>query len=91
MDPAFTKDFAAAFDLPPVRRDLLSVKPTDAALSVSYDAAIRARTWLDPDPAASNVAFQNMVESVSSGRKDVSNSVESFNTELTAGLAPYKK
>src|SRR3989339_335330 len=51
-------EFAKFFTLPPVRRDLLAQKPTDAAQTVFYDAAIRSRTWLDPKPELSNEAFQ---------------------------------
>ena len=83
-DANASKAFASAFNLPPVRRDQLRSKPTDAALSVFYDAAIRSRTWLDPKPAQSDKAFQNMVESVSSGRFDVGGAVMKMNSELVA-------
>lgn len=80
------QQFADAFDLPPVRRDLLARKPTDAALSVFYDAAIRARTWLDPKPEISDRSFQSMVESVSSGRENVSSAISKLQTDLEAAL-----
>lgn len=90
IDQNAAKDFAAAYDLPPVRRDLLAIKPTDAALSVFYDAAIRSRTWLDPKPEVTDKAFKDMVESISSGRLDVSKSVATLNAELSSALIPYK-
>lgn len=89
-DPDPAKDFAASFDLPPVIRKYLATRPTDAALSVFYDAAIRGRTWLDPRPGASNEAFRAMVESVSSGRIDVSKAVRDLNDELDTLLKAYK-
>lgn len=89
VDQNSAKDFASAYDLPPVRRDLLANKPSDAALAVFYDAAIRSRTWLDPKPEATDKAFKDMVESISSGREDVSTAVTQLHTELTSALAPY--
>lgn len=83
------KDFAAAYGIPPVRRDLLAVPPTDAAMAVFFEAAIRARTWLDPKPEISDKAFQTMVESVSSGRNDTATAVAKLNTELDAALSRY--
>ena len=88
LDPA--KDFAAAFDLPPVLRKYLATPPADAALSVFYDAAIRGRTWLDPKPAESREAFRTMVESVSSGRTDVSKAIGDLNDELDSLLKAYQ-
>ncbi len=85
------KDFAAAFRLPPVIRKYLAVRPTDAALSVFYDAAIRGRTWLDPRPEASSEAFRTMVESVSSGRNTVSGALGALNQELGALVKPYQR
>ncbi|HEY4496321.1 MAG TPA: extracellular solute-binding protein [Candidatus Paceibacterota bacterium] len=54
--------------LPPVRRDLLVVKPTDAYGALFYDSALKSRGWLDPDYWATSAAFKEMIESVSSGK-----------------------
>lgn len=90
QDAAPEKGFAAAFNLPPVIRAALAEHPTDAALATFYDAAIRGRTWLDPKPELSDKAFQTMVESVSSGRNDVSEAVDRLNRDLFSALAPYQ-
>jgi ABC-type glycerol-3-phosphate transport system substrate-binding protein len=90
LDPKFAAAFAEVFNLPPVRRDQLSQKPTDAVMSVLYDAAIRARTWLDPKPEASDEAFRDAIESVSSGRTEVSAAIGKLNTSLQSLLAPYR-
>lgn len=82
-------DFAAAFNLPPVIRVYLSERPTDSALSVFYDAAIRGRTWLDPKPELSNRAFQTVVESISSGRNDIQSALTGLNASLASALSPY--
>jgi len=89
VDKNAAKDFASAYNLPPVRRDLLANKPNDAALAVFYDAAIRSRTWLDPKPETTDKAFKNMVESISSGRQDVDAAVSQLNSELIAALSVY--
>ncbi len=82
--------FAATYSLPPVRRDLLNKRPTDATLSVFYDSAIRARTWLDPRPEESDKAFRTAVESVSSGRHDVTQSIIDLSDQLQSALRPYQ-
>jgi ABC-type glycerol-3-phosphate transport system substrate-binding protein len=84
-------DFAAAFSLPPVRRDLLANRPTDSTLSVFYDSAIRSRTWLDPKPEESDKAFRLMVESVSSGKNTIDLAIIYLNTALDTLLKPYKE
>ena len=89
LDPEPARDFALAFDLPPVRRDLLAQKPLDAVMSNFYDAAIRSRTWLDPKPELSDAAFQRMVESVSSGRIGITGAIGELNAQLTSALAVY--
>ena len=85
-----SEQFASAFSLPPVRRDLLSVRPTDTALSVFYDSAIRARTWLDPRPEESDKAFRTAVESVSSGRHDTNQAIIELSNQLQSSLRPYQ-
>src|SRR3989344_8822100 len=44
------KGIAEATKLPPVRRDLLAVRPTDPIQSVFYGSALIARAWHDPSP-----------------------------------------
>ena len=57
--------------LPPVRRDLISVHPTDAELSVFYDSALISRGWYDPSPAETNSIFMEMFDNVTSGRSSM--------------------
>lgn len=89
MDPKFSAGFTQSFNLPPVRRDLLALPPSDAVMSVLYDSAIRSRSWLDPRPEKSEEAFSDAVETVSSGRSDVSTAVANLNSALSSLLAPY--
>lgn len=69
--------------LPPVRRDLLSQRPTDAYRSVFYDSAIRSHAWLDPDPKASDLIFAQMIDAITSGRERTSAAVVRASRELT--------
>ncbi len=67
--------FSEVRGLPPPRRDLLLERPTDAVLSVFYDAALQSRGWLDPDTFATRGIFGEAVESVTSGRARVGEAV----------------
>ncbi len=81
-----SKDNEAAFSkvlaLPPVRRDLLSEKPLDAAGPVFYDAALQAHGWLDPDSGATQGIFSEMIEAVTSGRSRVSEALSNANSRF---------
>lgn len=68
--------------LPPVRRDLLSVRQTDAYQVVFYNSAIKARSWLDPNPDATNSIFREMIESITSGRVRTGEAINRANNEI---------
>lgn len=71
--------------LPPARRDLLAKQQTDAIQPYFYDAALRSRSWLDPEVNQSGTAFSDMVEGLSSGRFPVPDRGANFlRQELTA-------
>jgi multiple sugar transport system substrate-binding protein len=59
---------AQTFDLPPVRRDTVVDTKASAAKSVFMQSALIARSWLDPQPAETDIIFQTMIESVASGK-----------------------
>ena len=54
--------------LPPARSDLLSRGATDPTMSVFYQAAIIGRNWFDFDSARTKTIFEQMVNSVLTGR-----------------------
>lgn len=68
--------------LPPARRDLLAIEQTTAISSVFYNSAIISKAWLDPDSAQTKMIFKNMVESVTSGRANLSEAVSTASAEL---------
>ncbi len=74
--------FSESFSLPPARRDLLAVKPTDVSGSVFYESALQARSWLDPRPEATATIFQDLIESVTSGRLRLSEALRTAHGRL---------
>src|SRR3989338_179713 len=68
--------------LPPVRRDLLSTRPTDATLSIFYDSALQSKGWLDPDTTATGLIFREAIESVTSGRARTAEAVKKADREI---------
>lgn len=52
--------------LPPARIDLISVRPSDAILSVFYDSAIISRAWHDPAAGETNTLFMTMIDDINS-------------------------
>lgn len=72
--------------LPPIRRDMLANKPSDAFRSVFYTSALISSTWIDPEPLASSNIFRDMVESVTSGKSRVLEAVSRADQELNALL-----
>lgn len=79
----FAKYWSDTFSLPPIRRDLLSEKPTDSFGVVGYDSALIARGWLDPDGKKTKDLFRDMVENVSSGWQTTSGAVSDFSSKLS--------
>lgn len=67
---------AASTGLPPVRRDMLKANPSDPYQIIFYNSAIRARSWLDPNPQESSRIFQDMIESITGGALEVGSAVE---------------
>lgn len=77
---------ANALRIPPVRRDLLGVTPSDPYLVVFYRAALQSYSWMDLDASGSDDVFRRMVESVTSGRARIGDAVSRANDELQAVL-----
>lgn len=86
LEPEYVTNFSSEFNLPPVRRDILGVPQTNALNAVSYDSAIRARTWLDPRPDQTSRAFAEMVESISSGRSNAQDAISVLSGKIQASL-----
>lgn len=67
--------------LPPVRRDMIASGSTDPYLSIFYDSALISKGWLDTNKSQSTSLFKNIVESVTSGRKNSSQALQDGSDE----------
>ena len=76
-------NISAALELPPVRRDLISLAPGNAKLAVFYDSALISRGWYDPSPSESNLVFMAMFDSVTSGRNSMAEALAVANGSLS--------
>ncbi len=68
--------------LPAVRTDILSQPATNAYMSVFNRAAIQSQTWFDPNSAETDRIFAEMIESVTSGRKKITDSISEARQRL---------
>lgn len=85
-EPSSVKAIEAVTGLPPIRRDLLSDRPTNPARVVFYDSALIARSWIDPDPLSSANTFKDVVESITSGKSRTDEALSRAENELTSQL-----
>jgi len=69
-------------DLPPVRRDLLNAESGSAYKSVFNSSSLISKIFIDPDKNVTQEIFQSMIESVTSGRTTISESVTRAQLEL---------
>jgi ABC-type glycerol-3-phosphate transport system substrate-binding protein len=72
--------------LPPVRRDLLASRPTDAYRAVFYNSALQSTSWIDPDPNASMNTFRTLITSITSGQSKITDALNRADDELSAEL-----
>lgn len=85
-DAASQTALSKVVNLPPVRRDLLAVRPSEAFMSVFYDGAVQAKAWLSPEGVVIGPIFREMVESVTGGRANVSQAVYKAAEQLNTAL-----
>ena len=78
--------FATLLNLPSPRRDVELDSSKDAYRAVFRASALRAFSFLDPDPVATDRIFSRMTESISSGRLTLSEAVRDANNDLQALL-----
>lgn len=81
-----SQKITAALNLPPVRRDLLAVKPTTSYGPVFYDGALIARAWLDPDTNSTTSSFGEMVNSIVSGASNEGLALQKASDEIDLSL-----
>ncbi len=76
------KSIETITNLPPVRRNLLSNKPTDAYNIVFYNSALISKSWIDPDSTQTSKIFRDMIDSITSGRSRVTEALYMADVEL---------
>lgn len=79
-------DLADLTGLPPVSRQLLKSIPQDSYSPVFYKSAIISNAWLDPDREETDDIFKNMVESITSGRFNIYDSLRNAGNEINSLL-----
>ena len=80
------KALEAQNNLPPIRRDLLADRPTDAFKTVFYNSALISKSWIDPDRERSSNTFRDMIESINDGKKKINQALSTANEELNNEL-----
>ncbi|MES2023203.1 MAG: extracellular solute-binding protein [Patescibacteria group bacterium] len=78
----FASKISTALSVAPARRDLLSIKQTDAYFPIFYSSALFTKSWLDPSPQNTDDIFQAMVENVLSGNKTADQSLTGASAQL---------
>lgn len=85
-DSSALQTLSKSLYLPPVRRDMIATDTTDLYQKIFYDSALISRGWLDGNVNASTKIFQNMVESITSGRVDLYNAIQTAHEQLNQVL-----
>ena len=81
-DEALSK-LSESTNLPPVSRNLLTARPTgNSYLQVFYDSAILSKAWLDPNTHETDAIFQEMIESIISGRVQTAAALSTANSGI---------
>ncbi len=86
ITPNALSQFTKISYLPPVRRDMISTGTTDPYLSIFYDSALISKGWLDSNNATTYSVFKNMIESITSGKKEISEAIRDAGDELSISL-----
>ena len=71
MTPQNNEALTKALNMASPRRDVIAAGDANIYRSTMLQSALIARSWLDPDPTASQSIFSQMVEDVLSGRARV--------------------
>lgn len=79
--PQYLSELSARLYLPSVRRDVIAKGNDDPYITLFNEAALVSNSWLDVDPQQSRRIMSNMIESISSGRKTVYQSIQDAGDE----------
>lgn len=74
------------FNLPSARRDILSQVEPSAAKTIFNRSALISKGWFDPNKAETSKIFQDMVESFTTGRDNLSGAISTASERLDSLL-----
>jgi ABC-type glycerol-3-phosphate transport system substrate-binding protein len=74
--------WTSVFNLPSARRDILGQAEKSAVKTVFNKSAIMSKGWYDPNTAETNIIFQNMIESYTTGRETIEGVVGTASDEI---------
>lgn len=83
--PAPMQSIAEDASMAPARRTLLVSAP-DRYAEIFYPAALTATGWLSPAPRSVDTIFSAMIESITTGRRDITTALLSAHQSLQAAL-----
>ncbi len=83
----FASSYAKAINAVPARRDLLTIKQTDAFFPIFYSSALFGASWLDPSANDTDDIFRSMVEGVLSNNMTPSEAIKDGSAKLDLLLA----
>lgn len=61
------KYLSEKLSVPPVRRDLLAIRPSQTYAQVFYNGALTARSWIDPNTVVTSKIIRDMIAAINSG------------------------
>ncbi|MEK7569222.1 MAG: extracellular solute-binding protein [Patescibacteria group bacterium] len=89
---------SAITGLPPVRKDLISLRPsresadspTGAEQTIFYNSALIARAWQDPSSAETNTLFMTMIDDITTGRLKMTEALGVAQNSMKNMLQAYR-
>jgi len=90
LTPAVHARFAEKVGLPPTRRDLLSIQQPQAEVDIFYESALYSSAFLDMVPDQSGFIFEEMLESYTTGLRDVISAVGTASQKLNVILKQFE-
>lgn len=90
LDKEIISELETNLRMASTRRDMLAKQPKDSFFSLIYKSALLSRAWLEPDSAVVSDIFKDMMESVITGRKRISEAVRDARVLLKEELDKVK-
>ena len=81
IQPANIVKLEKAMYLPSVRRDIIAAGSSDPYVSVFDTIALITSSWLDADPVKSRQLMGNMVQSITSGKSTIFESIQDLESQ----------